>query len=447
MQNHVAIIGGGCAGLSTAIKLANQGCAVSLFEASGELGGRARSIGIKNSHGTRTLDNGQHILIGAYRATLRLLSTLGVAEHQACLRLPFSILMLSNGASKLNIKLVPYLPTPLAMLIGLATCQGLSFNDRLTGIAMMLRVSFMRYRISNDLPLAHFLQQQGQSANLINLLWEPISLAALNTPLRLASTQVFLNTLKDSLSSSPWFSRKKNSDFLLAKQDLSMLIGQPASAYLKKRGVRVELNQRITAIVKSEQGYRITSTRGSAVFSHVVLATAPHNASPLMANLMQLQAETAMLEKFSYQPIYTVYVQYPAHTRLVRPMVGLAGDIGLWVFDRGQLCQQHGLLAAVISGTGKHQNWTQTQLSLAIKAELKQAFPELGEPLWHKVIAEKRATYACIPNLARPSQQTGLPNFYLAGDYTYANYPATLEGAIRSGEICAAKIIASLKPN
>jgi len=80
-----------------------------------------------------------------------------------------------------------------------------------------------------------------------------------------------------------------------------------------------------------------------------------------------------------------------------------------------------------------------------VTAQLKQALPELSNPLWHKVIAEKRATYTCAPNLSRPTQHTALPNFYLAGDYCYADYPATIEGAVRSGLICAELIQTSHK--
>lgn len=440
MRNaKIAIVGGGCAGLTAAITLAKQGWEISLFEASSALGGRARSVRLKNTT-THALDNGQHILIGAYSETLQLLATLGVSEKQSFLRLSFSLLMLTQSLSRLKIETSAYLPTPLAMLIGLLLCQGLKFSERLAAIGMVLRLNFKAYRIALDLPLADFLRQQGQSKNTIDLLWEPISLAALNTPIELASTQVFLNVLKDTMASSFDLSLRKNSDFLLAKQDLSKLISEPASAYLKRHGVDIKIKQRITAISKSDDGYRLIGAEGQDMFSHVVLATAAHNAGQLMAGFAELQAELAVLAKFSYQPIYTVYLQYPTGTRLAHPMIGLANGLGQWVFDRGQLCQQNGLLAVVISGAGRHQKWTHEQLSQAVELELKHSFPNLGEPLWHKVIAEKRATYACTPDLARPPQKTALPNLYLAGDYTYANYPATIEGAVRSGLACAALI-------
>ncbi|MEY3743292.1 MAG: hypothetical protein RLZZ541_347, partial [Pseudomonadota bacterium] len=143
--------------------------------------------------------------------------------------------------------------------------------------------------------------------------------------------------------------------------------------------------------------------------------------------------------------IYTVYLQYPVTTQLPDVMAGLSNTLGQWVFDKGQLCKQNGLIAVVISGSGRHQALTHEQLALQIAEELQQVFPDMPKSLWCKVIAEKRATFSCTPNLARPNNKTLQQNLYLAGDYTYAYYPATIEGAIRSGINCANLIADSYK--
>ena len=124
-------------------------------------------------------------------------------------------------------------------------------------------------------------------------------------------------------------------------------------------------------------------------------------------------------------------------------MQGLTGGMSQWVFDRGQLYGQQGLLAVVVSAEGSHQTITQEALAIAVTDELIAAFPHLGQPLWHKVIAEKRATFSCEANILRPHQVTVIPDLYLAGDYTAGDYPATIEGAIRSGVQCADYIIGS----
>ena len=126
---------------------------------------------------------------------------------------------------------------------------------------------------------------------------------------------------------------------------------------------------------------------------------------------------------------------------LPKPMLGLTGGVSQWVFDRGTLCGQSGLMAVIISAQGKHQQYTQDTLALRVAQELRDAFPHLIKPLWHKVIAEKRATFSCSINLPRPAHITPYPHLYLAGDYTYADYPATIEGAVRSGINAANYII------
>ena len=118
-------------------------------------------------------------------------------------------------------------------------------------------------------------------------------------------------------------------------------------------------------------------------------------------------------------------------------MLGLVGGVSQWVFDRGTLCYQHGLMAVIISANGRHQQYTQDALALRVAQELRDAFPHLTKLLWHKVIAEKRATFSCNVNLPRPAHVTPYPRLYLAGDYTFADYPATIEGAVRSGVACA----------
>jgi len=117
--------------------------------------------------------------------------------------------------------------------------------------------------------------------------------------------------------------------------------------------------------------------------------------------------------------------------------------VAQWAFDRGQLCGQKGLVAVIISAEGPHQKLNQQVLGDLIIKELKTAFPSLATPEWVKVIAEKRATFACTAGLKRPAQKTNIPNLYLAGDYTAGDYPATIEGAIISGQRCAQLILQS----
>ena len=432
-NTHVAVIGGGCAGLSTAAALVDRGFQVTVFEASSQLGGRARTVVVENNNLMHLLDNGQHILLGAYRETLALLRKIGVDEKQVFLRVPLQMSLQSiSEKSPFSLKSAHYLPAPLNMLVGLLCCSGLKFSERIAAIKLMLHLKNTQYQITSDTPLEQFLLHQQQTPRLIAVLWEPLCLAALNTPIEIASTRIFLNVLRDTFNGN-----KKNSDFLLPRLDLSEIISHPLAQYIQAKGSVIRLNRRIRSLEVNKDGFNLETRDGKSFFSHVVIAVSPARIDQLVENLPKLQHTLEQTQTYQYQPIYTIYLQYPADTKLPSVMTGLTNALGQWVFDRGQLCDQKGLIAVIVSAEGKHQRLSQDELALKIARELSQAFPALEKPLWHKVIAEKRATFSCVANLARPTNKTPQPRLFLAGDYTYADYPATIEGAIRSGIKCA----------
>ncbi len=427
----VAVIGGGCAGLAAATELAKHGVPVTLFESARQLGGRARGLNWKD----RRLDNGQHILLGAYSETLRLLRESGADSQAPLLRLPLQLVQLPDFALRASARL----PAPLHILAGLLRARGLKKRERLAAARFLAWLRLCGFRLAQDLPLGELLASRRQPEAVTRNLWEPICLAALNTPLGEASAQMFLNVLRDGFARA-----KADSDLLLPRRDFSALLAEPLAQAIRRDGGSVLTNHEITAIHRKGNGYEVICGDAAHAFSHVVLAVQPFRAAALLRELPELAAAARQCDSLDYQPIYTIYLQYPDTVRLPFPMLGLSGGHGQWVLDRGALDGQAGLLAVVISARGPHQNLTQEALAAAVTAQLAQALPHLPAPLWHKVIAEKRATFSCRPHLARPAQRTGLGNFLLAGDYTAGPYPATIEGAVRSGVQCAHLILESL---
>ncbi len=432
-KSHVAIIGGGCAGLSAAATLAERGYAVTLYEAGSQLGGRARTVAVETNGLLHLLDNGQHILLGAYKETLALLKKAGVNNRKGFMRVPLHINMQSCSAkSAFSLKSFSTLPAPLNLLFGLLFCKGLSIKERMSALRFMRSLQESQYQILRDMSLKHFLIGQQQSKKLIEFLWEPLCVAALNTPIEKASTRIFLNVLRDTFSGN-----KKNSDFLLPRQDLSQIISEPLSHYIKANRGIIKLNQRVRGIEAEGDGFSVETRHEKSHFSHVIIAVSPAHVSKLVAGFPKLNETIEQLQTYQYQPIYTVYLQYPPEAELPEVISGLAGTIGQWALDRGKLCGQKNLISVVVSAEGKHQQLTQDELALRVAKELNKAFPSLSKPIWHKVIAEKRATFSCEVNLPRPTNRTSHPNLFLAGDYTYADYPGTIEGAFRSGIYCA----------
>jgi squalene-associated FAD-dependent desaturase len=435
MPKHVVVIGGGMAGMAAASLLASRGIKVTLLEAAEHLGGRARSVAIEHDSQVHLLDNGQHIMLGAYRETLKLLTTIGVQERDAFMRVPLTLDVRAGNKTALKLATTSYLPAPINQLIGFLLCEGLKFSERMHVIKLMLKLKRNNYLLSSDTPLENFLQKNNQSDQIINLLWDPLCLAALNTPIKVASTKVFLNVLRDT------FKSKNSTDFLLPKRDLSQLFSQPISSYLKTNQANILFSQRVKNIMPSTNGYKVSTKDKTFEASHVIVAMSPVRLRNVIGDLPKLSHIAEQTDGYEYQPIYTIYLQYQRDTTLSAPMLGLTGTLSQWVFDRGILCGQSGLMAVIISAEGAHQLLTQDALALRVAQELRDAFPQLQKPLWHKVIAEKRATFSCNVNLPRPAHITPYQHLYLAGDYTYADYPATIEGAVRSGINAANYII------
>lgn len=470
-----AIIGGGYAGMAAAVSLAARGIPVTVFESAGQLGGRARGVRIPNflpkeephtspsiqlspggGKGKRPLrgnhlilDNGQHLLLGCYRETLRLVELVGGNIEQDFLRLPLQLDL--HGQFSLK---APRLPAPLHLLFALFNAQGLTWRERLAAVRFMLTLRRMGFILpshihgrgaggeGNDISVAELLALHGQDACLALKLWEPLCIAALNTPIRIASAQVLLNVLRDALNRT-----RADSDMLLPRMDFTALFPQRAAAFIEKHGGKVHTGCAVEELRPVENGIELTTAQGAVQFGHVICATSPAVAARLLQPVAALQSAVAQIEALQHQPIYTVYLQYPPAVRLPQPMIGLHKRYSQWLFDKGQISGQHGLIACVISAEGIHQELPREELTQKVIAELRAEFGIAGQPEWLKTIAEKRATFACTPNLHRPPQQTALPRLLLAGDYTAGDYPATLEGAVLSGLRCADLITGTAASN
>lgn len=421
-REAVAVIGGGWAGLACAVELAAAGRPVTLFEAARQLGGRARRVDWNGI----ALDNGQHILIGAYQETLRLLERVGSAHLLERRPLEFD----QPPGFRLAL---PRLPAPLHVGLGLARARGLAWRDKRAAARFIQTLKRQGYRLPADTSVSDLLARQGQTPALVHHLWEPICLAALNTPLDQASAQVFCNVLRDSLGSV-----RAASDLLLPRADLGRLLPDAATAYLAGHGGEVRLGCRIEGIERTPRGYRLTGS--DCPFGHVVCATSPARLPALLAGLPELELLRRRVAAYAYQPIETLWLRFERSLELPFPMLGLDQGPGQWLFDRRELAP--GLASVVISAEGPHRQLTKPALLAAVLEQTERAVGALPELRDHLSVLERRATFAAVPGLVRPATQTALPGLYLAGDHIQSDYPATLEAAVRSGVAAARAILA-----
>ena len=414
--NRVAIVGGGWAGLACAVDLAGHGLPVTLFEASKHLGGRARRV----DWGGIAIDNGQHILIGAYRETLRLLALLGTDKLLQRHALVFD----QPPGFRLAL---PRLPAPLHVAVGLLAARGLGWRDKWATARFIEALKKQGWRLSADCSVEELLDSHAQPPALRRHLWEPICLAALNTPLAKASAQVFCNVLRDSLGAN-----RADSDLLLPVADLGRLIPDAAADYIQAKGGRIELGQRIDSIEQAGEGFILN--RQHDPFRCVACAVHPTQLPGLLARLPALEPLARTVSGYDYQPIQTLWLSFELDLGLPFPMLALDHGPGQWLFDRSDLAP--GLASVVISAEGPHLAMSKQELLDAVLAQIRWLIPEL-QLRDYLLITEKRATFTAAPDMPRPDNITALPGFYLAGDYTRSDYPATLEGAVRSGTACA----------
>ena len=423
----VAIIGGGYAGLAAAVTLAAQRVPVTLYEAAATLGGRARRVDINGV----ALDNGLHILIGAYRETLRLVAQVNPHPEQVMQRLPLDW----HIHQRLHLQ-APRLPAPLHLLGALLLAKGVSMRERFSALRMMHALRRAKFQLGADTTVSALLASHRQGHALSHYLWGPLCVAALNTPPETASAQLFLNVLRDGLNAD-----RAGSDLIIARTDLTALFPQPAATYVGDRGGTVLTSTRVTSLRADVAGFVLDADGTQKAFSHVICALPPHQVCAFLQNFDALADARKMIASLSYQPITSVYLQFDGAVHLPSPMLGLADGPAHWLFDREALCGQRGLIGAVISAEGSHQNLTQDALAAQLHETLIAKFGALPALQWQRVITEKRATFSAVPGLQRPLQRTPHKNLWLAGDYTASDYPATLEAAVRSGIACAQGIL------
>ncbi|OLC68273.1 MAG: hypothetical protein AUH79_03410 [Betaproteobacteria bacterium 13_1_40CM_4_64_4] len=430
MRGRVAIVGGGWAGMAAAVTLACAEQPVTVFEAAHVLGGRARRVIVDD----RTVDNGQHILLGAYAQTLALLRTVHGERAERELFDRRRLHLEEPGVFRFK---TPALPAPWHLGVALLAMRGLSRHDRLETVTFVRRLRRARFRCAPQLTVGALLTDQPALA--VKLLWEPLCLAALNTPVDAASAQIFLNLLRAGFAL-----HAHDSDLLLPRVDLTALFPAAAAAYVAARAGELRMGVTVTRIAALDDGVAVASEAGEERFAAAIIAVGPHQLAHVLAT--SGASATAALDQvaaFTYEPIRTTYLQYDRALGLSQPMLKLDSDPGQWLFDRGQLGAAPGLAAVVISTDVAAARIDHDSLARAIDAQLRRRAPDLPPPVWSQTIAERRATYACTAGLARPAPGALERRLYLAGDYTDAEFPATLEAATRSGVAAARQLLAA----
>lgn len=453
MTLKLAVVGGGWAGMAAAVSAAGPDVELTVFEAARELGGRARALQAMRPDGVPLrLDNGQHILIGAYRQALSCMQQVGVPLSGSLLALPLG-LPFPDGSGLQTPAWASRWPGTLALLAAMATARGWSWSDRLALIRVAARWQRQGFACAPSDTVARLCD--GLTAQVMADLIEPLCVSALNLPTRQASGQIFLRVMRDALLGEG-FGGWRASSLLLPLSDLGNLFPESAARWLADTlGARFRLclGTRVAGLRPDRAGWHLQGTGIDDHFDQVIWATSASSASQVMhqtateaaghgggswAQALKDWADTC--SRLSFTAITTVYTWSPG-LRLDRPMLALRDAPeapAQFVFDRGQLSPQdpamQGVLAFVVSAS-------QGDRATLEHAVLRQARDQLGasdlQPI--QTVVEKRATFACTPGLRRPGAQLA-PGLQAAGDFLEGPYPATLEAAVRAGVTAGAQV-------
>jgi squalene-associated FAD-dependent desaturase len=443
---RVVIVGGGFAGLAAAIALQERRHDVLLLERRGVLGGRATSY--RDAVTGDDVDNGTHLMVGAYSATLDLIHD-ARAEDLVLAQDDLLIDYVDDkGASSLD---CPRLPAPLHLLAGLL---GLRVPWRVRWDALRLGLAVRFGRRPEGITLAEYFQRTGQSADARRLLWDPLAIAILNETPERAAAVLFWNVYREAFLASSRASR-----LVFLRRGYGVL-QERLGAYFEARGgklrrralvetvqiengraVGVRYAQRAEAREDIQRGKRAEAL---AVEADVVLLAVPWGAiGGLLPEPLRSAPPFADVAQLKPSPIVSIELWLD---RIVvdRPMVGLRDSEVEWVFDKGRLhgrasAPQH--LAFIVSAAYRSVPRPNVDLIAAAEGALRRYFPAMAAATVTRalVMREAEATFASDPaaEALRPANATPVRGLFLAGDWTNTGLPATIEGAVRSGRAAA----------
>ena len=447
----VLVVGGGFAGLAAAVALQERRHQVVLLERRGVLGGRATSS--RDAVTGDDVDNGTHLMLGAYRATLALARRAGAGDlllEQENLRIDWAD---DRGRSALD---CPPLPAPLHLLAGLLGLR-VPLAVKLQAARLGLAVRFGQR--PDDLTLAEYFARCGQGEEARRLLWDPLALAVLNEPPERAAAVLFHRVYEEA-----FLRDRRASRLVFLRRGWGVLLDRIAR-YFESRGGVVRRGTRAESLACGEDGRvcgahlaerprereAIASGAPSRLAVEaaeaVVCAVPPDALAAIVPAEWRSRSPFDVLDRFGGAPIVSVDLWLD---RVVVDglMLGLRDSEVEWVFDKGRLFGREGApqhVSFIVSAAYRSASKPNAELVAVAEGALRRYFPAMAGARVERalVLREPRATFASSPALERlrPGPQVPVPGLYLAGDWTATGLPATIEGAVRSGEAAAEAIL------
>jgi squalene-associated FAD-dependent desaturase len=443
MRPDVVVIGAGVAGLRAAVELAERGARVCVLEAKAVLGGRATSF--IDPHTGEQVDNGQHVLLGCYRDTFAFLRQIGTVDRVR-LQANLDVEFVDSAGVRSRLQ-CPLLPPPFNLVGGLLQWEALGWRDRLAALNMARPIRITQAQgkghkiaASPGETVEQWLINNGQTARLREMLWEPLALAALNQSGRHAAAPVFARVLAEMFGSDP-----RDAALGLPGCSLTDLYAQPSREFIERRGGEVRVGSQARVFVDGDHLSHVEA-RGEQLKPYAVVCAVPWHALPdvFAGDTAAIDGVRRAAAATAPSPIASVNVWLDR--RIMRTsFLGLPGRTMQWVFDKAQVFGENtSHLTLVASGAEQAMGLTNDSLIALALHDLHEALPESrsARVVRASVVRERRATFSLAPGQpARPDTRTNIDRVLLAGDWIDTGLPATIEGAAVSGRLAAEALL------
>jgi squalene-associated FAD-dependent desaturase len=439
-QYNVAIVGGGLAGLAAGCALAEAGLRVTVFERRPYVGGRASSY---EHPGTgEVVDNCQHVLLGCCTNLIDFYNRLGVSEKIRW----FDELTFIEPGGRVSKMAPSFLPAPMHNVPTFLGAKMLSANDK---FAIARAMAAMSRGLPDDSgeDFLSWLRRHKQTEQAIERFWKTVLVSALNEDLDRVSVRYAAQVFRESFMKSAAAGRMG-----LPSIPLSDLYGN-AIEYIRARGGEVLLRSSVTAIGPKQDRVGVLTGLGEQQFDFAVLAAAFQNVASLLPSDESANPIKQQLGKFEPSSITGIHLWFDREITPLPHAVLLDRTIQ-WMFHKSKFHEGRenagpgSYIELVVSASKSLVQKSREEILELATRELAEFFPAVREAKLVKatVIKEIYATYAIVPGLDkyRPAATTQWPQIFLAGDWTATGWPATMEGAIRSGYLAAEALMESL---
>jgi len=431
---RVLIVGGGLAGLASASALAPRGFQVKILESRPRLGGRASSF--TDAATGQMVDACQHVTMGCCTNLAHFIKTIGIDQFFA--RQPDLWFMTPDR--RVSRFAADRLPAPLHLARSMARAHYLSWGDKLRiGWGML---ALRQVDPHDDQPLLAWLKRNRQSRRTIERFWSVVLVSALNETIDRLGLKYARKVLVDGFQRHP-----QGFEVSLPTVPLGRLYGGEMTDWFARQGVVIETsagvalievaNDRVTGLQRRDGQLEVADEYISAVPWPRLLDLLPEPVA-------EEHSCFAQLRNLETSPIASVHLWFDRPV-LDRPHLVLVDCLGHWIFNRGETTPGEHYLQVVVSAARSASVLGNQEFIERIVKELAELVPvtRTATILRSRVVIEHAATFSAVPNVDRwrPTQETPLANLTLAGDWTATGWPATMEGAVRSGYLAAEAIL------